>query len=238
MYREAASGQSNFREVRSMLTRKLLVLVMVSSLTMCGWAAPSGVGTVQGSNAASVRGTALVAGTTLFSGDTVEVAAHGDARIALSNGSQLVLSANTRAQLTKNSSAALQVNVERGLAKFRSSEKTPVQAVLGDATIRTQNAAGVGYVNVVNSTSALIGADKGAVIVTSADGTLTTVPEGMALTVRMQQTTAAPPNASSGNKGTKILVGALIVGGLIAAAVAANQSENSQNVSLSPFKPN
>jgi hypothetical protein len=219
-----------------MLTRKLLALVMASLITSSGWAAPSGIGTVKGGVAATVRGTSLVAGTTLFSGDMIEVGANGNARIAFASGSQLTLAANSKAQLLTSPAAGVQVNVKQGLAKFRNSDKSPVEAILGDATVKMASAEGVGYVNVYSPTAAVIGAEKGGVVVKSADGTSTTVPEGMALTVKLQSQPASAGNSSGAGK--KVLIGLIIVGATVAAAVAANQSENSQNPSLSPFRPN
>ncbi len=225
--------------------RKVLAVLVVSLMAVPGWAGPSpAIGTVQGSNGAIVRGTNLVQGTTVYSGDQIEVGPHGNAWIALAKGGQVILSQGTLATLERGSSSApVQLVVERGFAKFRSSLGSPVEGLLANATIRPSSGSGVGYINVVNSGNAVIGAEKGSMVVTTPSGA-TTVPEGMALTVRLadaqtQSSNAAASTGSSAGKGKIILVGALIVAGVTAAAVAINEGEPSQNPSvISPYKVN
>ena len=59
--------------------------------------------------------------------------------------------------------------MDRGGASFRTLEKSPVEARLGDATIRAANGLpAVGVINVRNSQSAVIAAEKGALVITTA----------------------------------------------------------------------
>jgi hypothetical protein len=220
--------------------RKALSVLVIGLMTVPAWALPSSaVGTVEGSAAATVRGAALVSGTTLYSGDTVEVGARGNALISLAQGAQLALSADSQASIQKNgASDPVRVVVERGFAKFRRTQGAPVEAMLGNATVQTAGAEGVGFIHIVDANKAMIGAVKGNILVTIGDHT-TTVPEGAALAVSPDgQSNQGSGGQQPGHVKTweKILIGGLIIGGAIAAAVALNQSEPTQNPDLSPFK--
>ncbi len=220
-----------------MQVRKTLATLMVTLIAVPGWAGPSAVGTVESSTAATLRGNSLVAGTSVFEGDTVEVGQNGNARIAFPNGSQLLLSSSSRVQILQGTETQpVQFEVLQGLAKFRSTEKTPVTALLADATIRPKTRAGVGFVNVLSPTAALVGAEKGDIIVaTEHDNGTMTIPEGNAVTIRIapdQQTSAIKKG-----KGRAILAGALIVGAAAGTAAAITLNESSHKQPVSPFKP-
>jgi|HubBroStandDraft_1064217.scaffolds.fasta_scaffold87823_1 hypothetical protein len=228
-----------------MVLRKVLAFIVVSLMAVPGWAgsAPT-IGTVQGSNDAIMHGTSLVLGTTVYSGDEIQVGLHGNAWIALPKGGQVILSQSTMATLQRGSASdPILLVVDRGFAKFRRSVGSPVEGVLADATIRPFDDNGVTYINVIDSSNALIGAEKGSVVVTTPTGA-TTIPEGMALSVRMtdaqaQSSTMSANSGSSSNNGKakKILIGALIVAGVTAAALAINAGEPSQNPNvISPYR--
>ncbi len=225
-----------------MVLRKEFVLLMVSLLATPVWAAPSAaVGTVHGSNNAIVRGTTLVAGTTVYSGDTIQVGAHGNAWISLSQGGQVILSEGSRASLERGgTSAPVQLVVEKGFAKFTRNAAAPLEAVLGNATIRTAGAAGTGFVNVTGPDSAVIGAEKGSLTVTTPSGT-TTVPEGMGMTVRLEdaqaQTSSAPASGQSGNHKAVVIGSVIALASIgVIAGVAASQSGTTGTV-VSPYIP-
>ncbi len=221
-----------------MLVRKALATLMVTLIAVPGWAGPSAVGTVESSTAATLRGNTLVAGTSVFGGDTVEVGQSGNARIAFPNGSQLILSSSSKIEILQGTETQpVQFEVLQGLAKFRSTEKTQVAALLADATIRPKAGAGVGFVNRLSPTAALIGAEKGDIIVaTEHDSGTMTIPEGNAVTVRIAQD-QAPPTAIHKGKGRVILVGVLIVGAAAGAAAAITLNESSHPKPVSPFTP-
>jgi hypothetical protein len=237
-----------------MQARRIIALLLVTLIAMPGYGNPAAVGIVQGSTSAMVRGANLVQGTTLYGGDVVEVGSNGNAQIAFSGASQLMVLENSRVQLLASApKQPVTVNVEQGYAKFRSTAAAPVVAMLGDATVRTANADGVGTVHITNSNSALISAVKGNLLVSTAGSpTVTTVPEGMALTVQMvddtsvsngdaqtggtnQQTAHGGPLPPSKNR--KILVGVIIVGAALAIGLAIESGENGNSPSLSPFVP-
>lgn len=218
--------------------RKALAILIVALIAVPGWAGPSAVGTVESSAAATLRGNSLVAGTSVFGGDTVEVGQDGNARIAFPNGSQLLLLSSSKVQILKGTETQpIQFEVLRGLAKFRSTEKTQVAALLADATIRPKTGAGVGFVNLLSPNAALIGAEKGDIILTTEhdNGTMT-IPEGNAVTVRLAED-QNPTTAIHKGAGRVIVVGILLVGAAAGTAVALTLNESSHSLPVSPFKP-
>jgi hypothetical protein len=171
-----------------MLVRKSLAFVLVALMALPGYGNPAAVGIVQGSNDATLRGTNLIPGTTVYSGDVVQVGENGNAQIALGGNSQLVLAQNSMAELRHSSAKEpIQIDVQNGFARFRSSAASPVIALLGDATIRSANGDGIGAIKITGANSALISAEQGSLVVTPANtSTATTIPQGMVLTVTMQ----------------------------------------------------
>ncbi len=225
-----------------MYIRRLLALILGVLIAVPGWGASNPVGTVQNSNSATLRSSALIKGTTLYSGDVINTAQQGNAWVSLPGGAQLYLAGNSQAEIRKIADVkGVQLEIEQGTAKFRSTELTPIQVVLADATIRPATG-GAGYVSILTPTTAIIGAEKGAVLITTEhDGRTTTVPEGSAVKVTMAS------GAPSGSPQVKppvpshawiVIVGAFVAGGLIGGAIGANLAENSQNPNnVSPFKP-
>jgi hypothetical protein len=219
-----------------------LVIILTALLAVPSWASTPVVGTVQDSSSAAVRGTPLVPGTTVFSEDKIEVGANGRALIAFPGGAQLQLQASSEAKiLPPDKGGRLQVEIERGVARFRSSGQTQLDAVLADATIApADGSASAGYIAFLSQTSAAIGAEKDALVITTAhDGASATIPEGSTMSVRIvsDDTGSGVKPAVQTGKGKVILLGLLIMGGVIGAAVAANVAESGPKNPTSPFKP-
>ncbi len=162
-----------------MFARQALALLLGLLLAFPVWGDPNIVGSVASSHSAMVRGTNLTPGSTIFSGDTIEVAARGSAWITLSGGAQVQVAENSQVRLTKETES-IQLTVDRGGASFRSLEKSPVEARLGDATIRSANGLpAVGVVHVRSAQSAIIAAEKGALVIATAhDSKSVTLREG------------------------------------------------------------
>jgi hypothetical protein len=224
-----------------MIIKQLLTIFLAFLMAVPSWASSAAVGTVQGGEAATVHGLSMVPGTTLFDGDTIAVGPRGSALIAFLGGAQLVLAADSEVELLKEADTQpIQVDVSQGLARFRSTEKTPVEALLYDATVRpAKGGDGVGFIRILSPTSALIGSEKGEMLVTTAhDGNSMTIPEGMATTVGL-----APEKGEGRRFGRRrhgalvILMGALIVGTVAGVATAINLNEPHTQPSISPFKP-
>jgi hypothetical protein len=224
-----------------MIIKQFLTIFVAFLMAVPSWASSAAVGTVRGGEAATVHGLSMVPGTTLFDGDTITVGPRGSALIAFLGGAQLMLAADSEVDLLKEGDPQpIQVDVSRGLARFRSTEKTPVEALLDDATVRpAKGGDGVGFIRILSPTSALIGSEKGEMLVTTAhDGNSMTIPEGMATTVRLE-----PPQKGEGRRYGRrrhglivILMGALIIGTVAGIATAINVGEPHTAPSISPFK--
>jgi hypothetical protein len=223
-----------------MLARKGLLIWLVAMMAFPGYGNPVAIGVVQGSTDSQVRGANLIPGTTVYSGDIVEVGSGGSTQISFGGSSELVLLQNSRAQVLQAAAKSpVQIDVEGGFARFRSSASALVVAMLGDATIRAANGDAVGAVKITGSDAALISAEKGSLVVATTDNaTSTTVPEGMALNVSLAPDTAAGASANgSTSKRKKLVAGLLIVAAAagIGAGLALNEGTNEP--SLSPFRP-
>jgi hypothetical protein len=202
-----------------MILRQALALFLTAFLASPLWANTAIVGTVQNSNLATLGGANLAAGTTLYDGDTVSVAPRGDAWIDVPGGAAILVGQNSEIQLRKSSSGGVEFEIEAGTAKFRSSGTSAVDAILADATIRALDGAAVGYITLYGQDSAVIGAEKGDIIVTAAhDGSSRTIHEGSAIAVRLVPDPQQNTNVIPAKKRRKRIVfyGALLVGGATA----------------------
>jgi hypothetical protein len=191
--------------------RQALVAVLVASLALPAWAGPTSagvgaqtLGTLASGEVASIRNINAVPGTTIFSGDIVDVGAHGNAFIALLGGTQVVLGSESRARLAKAGNL-VEVEVLRGRARFRSTEKAQVIGRLGDATLRASNGAAVGIISMVAANKAYIAAEKGELILQAAySAKNVTLREGEAVEVSLAPPPATPPPPAAGLTGAQI----------------------------------
>ena len=226
-----------------MYSRKLLACLLVLLLAFPAWANPTVVGSVVRSQAASVQGVRLATGSTLYSGDTIHVDAGGAARIALPDGALIQLTENSLVQLARND-ATTQLIVDRGSLAFRSTEKSPVEALLGDATIRSaDDNLAVGIIQMRGPDAAVIMAEKGRLSIQLAhDGSLTTLREGEGMEVRLVADTAeaqsGPTPAGRSRRRRVILLAIILTGAMTAIALLlANQEPELNNCNaVSPFR--
>src|ERR1700676_961296 len=98
-----------------MYTNKTIAVALVLFLSTAVTAKSIPIGTVSSCKAAAIHGTNLVPGTTIFSGDTINVGAQGSAWIAFQGGGQVQVFENSTVLLTK-SPDSIQVTVDRGQA--------------------------------------------------------------------------------------------------------------------------
>lgn len=99
-----------------MISRQAVAAIAaILSLAIAAAANPKIVGSVLRSQAATVRGISLRAGSTIFSGDTIQVGPHGSARIALPDGAEVQVFENSEVRLTKTS-VSIQLTIDRGQA--------------------------------------------------------------------------------------------------------------------------
>lgn len=224
-----------------MSLRKPLAGLLVLLLAFPVWADPSVVGNVVRSELATVQGVRLTPGSTLYSGDTIRVDSGGTARIALPDSALVQLTENSRVKLVRIG-ASTQVNIERGSVAFRSTEKSPVEAVLGDATIRPADPGpAVGVVQMRGADAAVIVAEKGRFNLRLAyDGSLKTIREGEAVEVRLLAETANPQGAPGGRTSARrVIILAIILAAATttAALLLANQEPDIPNCNaVSPFR--
>jgi hypothetical protein len=209
------SPTRTFREAAAMILRQGLAVFLSAFLASPLWANTAIVGTVQNSNLATLGGANLAAGTTLYDGDTVSVAPRGDAWINVPGGAAILVGQNSEIQLRKSTNGSVEFEIESGTAKFRSSATSAVDAVLADATIRALNDPAVGYIIMHGQDSAIIGAEKGDILVTTAhDDSSKTIHEGSAIAVRIvpdqsQNTDVIQPRK---NRRRILFWGAVVVG--------------------------
>ena len=164
-----------------MTLRKVLAAFLVVVAVSPAWGAAEPLGSITSSNAATVRDAKLTAGSTVFSGDVISVAAHGATRIALSSGAQAEVLGNSSVQLTKVKDK-IQMTVGRGQASFHTSGNSGISALVADATVRPAGGAETSAViQSLSETHTVVAAEKGALLVTTAhDGKTYTVNEGQA----------------------------------------------------------
>ena len=226
-----------------MYSRKLLAVLVGLLLACPTWADPTVIGNVERSQAASVQGVRLAPGSTLFSGDLIQVDVGGAARVALPDGALIQLTENSLVQLAKNE-ATTQVTVERGSLAFRSTEKSRVEALLGDATIGSiDNNLAVGIILMRSPDAAFIRAEKGRLGVRLAhNGALTTLREGEGVEVRLTTDPAETQSgkAPSGRSGARtVIIVALILAGMttgIVVTLANGEPETNNCNAVSPFR--
>jgi hypothetical protein len=82
-------------------------------------AKPTPIGTVTSCTAATIHGTSLVPGSTIFSGDAIDVGPGGSAWIAAPGGAQVRVFENSAVSFTSNENS-IEVIVTRGVARTNS----------------------------------------------------------------------------------------------------------------------
>jgi hypothetical protein len=239
-----------------MFARQLLSTALVAVLALPGWASSGSVaGTVGTSQAATIRGAGVLPGTTIFNGDQLVVGARGDAAISFGRGSMARLSEETTLRVLKTDNL-IALELERGRVSFRSSEQLPVEGRLADASIRSANGLlAVGVLSIRSATSAMIYAEKGTLLVSTAhDSRSATLREGETVEVRLAPATSgsgqppyvtpsgAPANGVSGKRWAIVatLIGgtALVIGLVLSSEEHETRLTCPQKINLvSPFAP-
>jgi uncharacterized membrane protein len=184
-----------------MIARQVLSAVLAATLALPAGAAPvstaetaKALGTLAGGEAARIRNVTAVPGTTIFSGDVVDTGSQGKAFIALSGGAQILLGADSRARLTK-SEGPVELQVLRGVARFRITADAPLVGKLADATLHADSrSSAIGLISLVAPNRALIGAEKGELrLKTARTNRSVVLREGEAVEVTLGPDPAAPP---------------------------------------------
>ena len=233
-----------------MIARQLLATVLVGLMASPAWSATNPVvGTAGPSQAATVHGAGLLPGTTLFSGDTVDVGARGDAALSFGRGSMARLSEETTLRLVKGDNRVA-FEVLRGRVAFRSSEQLPIEARLADASIRSANGlAAVGVLAFRTPKLIVVTAQKGSLLISTAhDAKSLSLREGESVEMRLdaqqggQEDTrasgASAPGLTHGQwKAIAIITTAVALGvGLAVATGEFGLSDSQKGNLVSPFQ--
>ena len=234
-----------------MFSRQLLAVLLVLMLAFPAWASPNIAGNVSSSESATVRGTNLTPGSTILSGDAIDVGARGSAQIMLVGGAQLRMHEDSQVRLTRTADI-IQLSVQRGVASFRTAGNSSLEALLADATIRSADGLpAVGIISVRSPQSAMIAAEKGTLLITTAhDSKSVTLHEGDAAEVTLVPEKAKDRDKDKGGgavpagatSAARVVLIAIIVGGAItAAALLLGRGETQLTTqqkcnSVSPFR--
>jgi hypothetical protein len=223
-----------------MAVRRIVACVLVVLLACPAFSNPSVVGTTANSQGARVRGVDLVPGTTIFSGDVIDVGEKGGARIDLAAGGMMRLDQNTQIRMS-GAPEKIEFELTRGRAAFRFPGGT-MQARLADATIASANGQEVtGLIEILSPTRAMIASARGELLVTAAT-TAKSVKlregEGVEVTVAPPQGGNAPAGLS---RNATIVIGAVVAGALTAVALAftigrSKPTDEQKKNAVSPFR--
>ncbi|MFZ0213576.1 MAG: hypothetical protein WBE20_01010 [Candidatus Acidiferrales bacterium] len=224
------AGQSS---VIPLFLRQVLAIGVAALVAVPLWGNPGVIGTVSNSQAATVRGVDLAEGTNIYDGDIVQTGDKGDAWLALPGGAGILLGQDTQVQVSKDSStpnapsAPIDFDVSQGTVKFRSTPQTTVQGFLYDATIRPANSpTASGYVYFTSPTSAVIGSEKGDLLVTTAhDGATRLVPSGSAIAVNMVPPDDDTNHSAKRRRGLIVIFAVATIGAITAVAIILNHHE-------------
>jgi hypothetical protein len=199
------------------------------------WGNPVVVATVTNSQSASVRGISLAEGTNIYDGDIVQTGEKGDAWLALPGGAGILLGQDTQVQVSRDLSTPnapnvpIDFDVSQGTVKFRSTAQTIVQGLLYDATIRPANSpAASGYVYFTSPNSAVIGSEKGDLLVTTEhDGATRLIPSGSAIAVNLMPSDQNSDQNRSARrrKGLIVIFAAATIGAITVVAIVLNHHE-------------
>jgi hypothetical protein len=230
------------------ILQQLLAAVLIALLASPSWSQSQVAGTVIVSQAATMRNSALLPGSTVFSGESISVDATGSAQIALAGGGRIEVLHDSAVQLNRNS-AGIQFVVQRGGVSFSSGPKDAVETTLGDATVRPSDPLAVGVIHIENPDSAVLAAVKGKLTIRTAHDLKTTeVPEGSAVSITLVDAPApqgdqgAEPAGRAAPAIGKIALIAFLIGALFLGVflwIAAHEpTETTQQLGseISPFR--
>jgi hypothetical protein len=218
-----------------MMARRALAGILIALLAVPAAASPTTgspkvavpIGTISQSDATNVGGAGALPGTTVFSGDTIEVGPRGSASILMNGGRHVRVSSDSRIRMVEPAGGPNRIEMEifSGAARFRSGEKAAVIARLADATVRAKGTQpAVGLISVLSRRLAVISAEKGELLVSTAhDRKSVTLREGEAVEVTLADAPAPAKPQSGGNTGTSSLTGrhVAILGSVVAAVLIA-----------------
>jgi ferric-dicitrate binding protein FerR (iron transport regulator) len=178
------------------------------------------IGNVTDCQSASLLGAPLRVGSTIFTGDSVQVNSGGEVRIALPGGGQIQIFEKSVVRFVK-SGEKVEFGLDQGRAGFRSPANSSAVARIADATIQAIQGPATGLVEIRSDNFAYIAATKGTLeIRTEHDNSTLVLAEGIAATIPIEQEPAGESgdkNKSAGvwGKGRILLVTAAVLGAIV-----------------------
>lgn len=227
-----------------MLARQALAAALATLLALPAWTNPGIIGTASASRAALVRGAELAPGSTLFSGDVIEVGAGGGALIALHGATRIEMGAETQVRVSGQGEKA-RLEIGKGRVGFVADSSLEVR--LADATIRATGAGtAIAKIVALPGKKGIIAVERGQLLITTVSAKRTlTLREGEGVEVTLEP--APAPQVGAGQTaatltGRWVLVLGLVVGVTVTAiAVWLNRGETKltnldKRTEISPFR--
>lgn len=203
---------------------KILAAFVIVAISTPVWSATETLGNVTSSNFSTIRATPLTPGSTVFSGDAISVDQNGQTNISFNNGAKAEVLGNSVIKLSKEDNK-VQMAVEHGQASFRS-VGNDIEGSITDVTIRAADGAETSaIIRVLSDKHAVISAQKGALLVTTAYNDQTyRIPEGKEadLSAGQDQGGAIPAGqaAPQMHRRKKFVIWFIIIGGTGAGVTA------------------
>jgi len=174
----------------------MLVGLMLSVVAM--WGASAVIGSVAGSTNATVGGQALVANTTLFSGDSLRVS-DGAAVVAMGMGSRMVFGRDTVASFERGPEGVTVVLGGGSVSMYHPEQGVGLRVKVGDLSVTP----GKGF-----KTLGEVAMINGSLIVTAKEGTLRVEGTGRTMELTKGKTIAIMPTAAGAPQGKAASTGA------------------------------
>ena len=171
------------------LTVALLVGILVCPPTLL---AGGVVGSAGPSEKAIVRGTPLLQGTNIFSGDVVEVSEGGEGIVTFGHNAMARFGENSAVRASRDTNS-IGLELLRGRMVFRSTAGQPVVGSFADALVRAESGQdAVAIVAFRTPTLVVITAERGALAVTAGrEHRTVAVPQGQSVEVALVDDSAA-----------------------------------------------
>jgi len=224
-----------------MLIRRLVACSLVVLLAVPAWSNTKVVGVVSSGHGASVSGGPVAQGTTLFSGDIINVGAKGSALLTLgSDNARVIVRPDSSVQLVREDERVA-FELTRGQVAFRLNAKM-AEAWLHDLTIVSVDESSLGVVLWKSPNNVMVGAEAGTLRITSAtSGKTVTLRKGEAMEATLSQGVAPEEQKKKlRRRGVLILSGVIIgLATVVGLVVSANESDLKQPPGkvVSPFIP-
>lgn len=225
------------------ILRQSVITILTLAMVVPAWGANDVVGTAVQTQSATVHQSALAAGSTVFSGDSITAAPNGRAQVALPGGGRVDVLSNSTVRVDR-SADGVQLTLERGSAAFQTRPDSPVAALLTDATVRApKNGSAMALIGMESPDSALVVARIGALeVITEHDSKSVLIPEGSAarITLLPEQSQAGPPQAGvqpAGRSRRRLAMVLILAGGGVTAGAILAATGGSSSSSTPPVSP-